>query len=463
MTDRYKVAILRGASLDSSEILLETSPDGVRLPEFEIRKYQRPAQELINGIRERYRFETVAMATPHLTPSVDPSQPDVPQPFLYVLECLSQESPAPAGNCWLPVALAELQHAEDPQIGVALDQLTAPQGPFARAGWSARLTDWIRGLGVPVTGVFRQIHGDHLFAIVRFEALHGPAVWFKAVGEPCLTEWYVTPALAAENPDCFPRLLGTLPEWRGWLMEEASGKLLFHHDDYESWQRAVTALAQLQLRYVAQTGRLLLLGCKDQRLSGLRQDIAPFFEAMVEVMARQQSERVERLDRTTLMRMADDAHRVLDSAEGLRIPDSLTHGDFGPHNVIVDDFSAKFIDWAEASVGPAFSTLEYFLVWRKKRFPDRDEWSAPLRKAYTDVWRDIVPAHAAREHARIAPALTALTVCLRSEIDVMLRNENRAGTCGRSQEACTGCWPPSHKRLPHDDCARQTSHASIRA
>jgi hypothetical protein len=424
MMDRYKVAILRGPNLASADILLE-SASALRIPELEIPKYRRPAQELIYCVRDLYGFETVAMATPHPTPSVDPLQPNDSQPFLYVLECLSTDQPAPTGTRWIPVSSIDGNVGDSPLIASALDQLSNPQGPFAHLGWSRELLEWIRNLGVPVTGEFRQIHGDHLFAVVRFETSKGPAVWFKAVGEPCLAEWCVTPALAIENSDCFPRLVGMKPEWRGWLMEEAPGELLWAREDLEDWRRAVIVLAQLQLRYAGRGEKLLSIGCKDQRLFRLRRNLAPFFEAMVGVMARQQSDRAQRLDRATLMWMAAEANHLLDVAEALRIPDSLTHGDFGPHNVIVDPARITFIDWAEASVGDPFSTLEYLLVWRRKRFPGFAAWDESLRDMYASVWQHVASAEAAHQHARIAPALTALTVCLRGEIE-MLQNENRA-------------------------------------
>jgi thiamine kinase-like enzyme len=415
---RYQVVILRGADLDHAEVLLENH--GV--PTLSIQRYKRPASELICGVEERFGFQTVAMATPHPTPSVDPLQPDEPQPFLYVLEC-PDSSHMPMGTTWIPIADAASQ---EPPVHRALRELQSPKGPFARLGWIHELIAWVRGLGIPLRGRYRQIHGDHLFAVVRFETSTGPAVWFKAVGEPCMTEWHATPALAAANPDCFPRILATRPEWRGWLMEEAPGELLWKHEDSESWRRTVVALAQLQLRYIDRTAGLLALGCKDQRLSNLRQNIEPFFEAMVEVMMWQESDKVARLDAAALAQIKEEAHRLFDVAQGLRIPESLTHGDFGPHNALVSDEKMTFIDWAEASVGDPFSTMEYFLVWRNKLHPDRADWNEPLREAYAEAWRDVVAPEAAREHARIAPALTALTVCLRSEIQSMLENQNRA-------------------------------------
>ena len=79
--------------------------------------------------------------------------------------------------------------------------------PFARRGWLAELRRWtaevIGPFGLELTGPFCQYNAGPSFSLIRF-GTNGPAVWFKAVGEPNQREFPITLKLSQQFPEIFP-------------------------------------------------------------------------------------------------------------------------------------------------------------------------------------------------------------------------------------------------------------------
>ena len=107
------------------------------------------------------------------------------------------------------------------------DGKTSPAGPFTCLGWFDELREWveevIEPLGFHLNGSFRQLNASPSFSLIRFET-DGPALWFKAVGEPNQKEFPITCVLAQLFPGDVPSVLATRPEWNGWLTREACRK-----------------------------------------------------------------------------------------------------------------------------------------------------------------------------------------------------------------------------------------------
>ena len=113
--------------------------------------------------------------------------------------------------------------------------------------WTAHV---IRPLGLELTGPLRQYNASPSFSLIRFET-NGPAVWFKAVGEPNLREFPITLKLAELFPRFMPEVLGTKPEWNGWLSREVDGQNLGETKDIALWEQAATDLARLQIQSIS--------------------------------------------------------------------------------------------------------------------------------------------------------------------------------------------------------------------
>ena len=84
---------------------------------------------------------------------------------------------------------------------------------FHALGWFSELRNWIESvvepIGLHVNGRFRQLNASPSFSLIRFET-DGPALWFKAVGEPNQREFTITCPLAQLFPDYLPRMFWRL-------------------------------------------------------------------------------------------------------------------------------------------------------------------------------------------------------------------------------------------------------------
>ncbi len=197
------------------------------------------------------------------------------------------------------------------------------------------------------------------FSLIRFET-NGPAVWFKAVGEPNLREFPITLKLV---PTCLPKylpeLLGGRADWNGWLSLEAPGTNLRETREIAVWQSAAESLARLQVESVAKTESILDAGAHDLRTETLSGLVQPFLAVIAQLMERQTKVPPPVLNHAELSLLGV---RILDSLTllgELGIPDALGHLDLNPGNIIVSADRCAFIDWAEAHVGHPFLSFEY--------------------------------------------------------------------------------------------------------
>ena len=144
--------------------------------------------------------------------------------------------------------------------------------------WTAEV---IRPLGLELTGPFCQYNASPSFSLIRFETT-GPAVWFKAVGEPNQREFPITLKLSQQFPKYLPEILGTRADRNGWLSLEAPGANLCETQEIMLWESAAESLARLQIESVAKTESILDAGAHDLRietLSGLSDPISCGYRA----------------------------------------------------------------------------------------------------------------------------------------------------------------------------------------
>src|ERR1700691_198964 len=114
---------------------------------------------------------------------------------------------------WLLISSLDESQFEVPNdliaVRRALDQCNCHKDgseldSFGGLGWFTELTEWVQqqvqSLGISLNGRFTQLNGTPTFTLVRFET-SGPAVWFKAVGQPNFREYPITLALCRYFPD----------------------------------------------------------------------------------------------------------------------------------------------------------------------------------------------------------------------------------------------------------------------
>jgi hypothetical protein len=417
-TEFFKLVIPRNGNC---EVLLHSHSAEFSLPQVEIPKNRRTAELLTKCLKERWGLDAICLFDPVL--DCDAS---FHRPLNYqVLEPRTPNWIPPSTLKWIKrssIGVKTFKSTDDFQVLQRSLELAAAfnsemkPGPFAKAGWIDELTEWMQpqmsALRLSLTGNLKQLNASPFFSLIRFETNAAP-VWFKAVGEPNLHEYQITLGLVACHPEYLPRIITTKPEWHGWVMEEVQGTNLNNSVDLEEWRIAVSSLASLQIDLIGRSDWLLEIGCKDRRLSKILDEIDPFLEVMVEVMQRQHKTPPEILTRPKLMKLGrtlkDACHRL----KSVEIPDSLLHGDFNPGNVrITSDHRCSFLDWAEGYVGPPFITFEHLLANLQRVHPEHSAWEEPLRNAYAEAWKAVVPSEKISEALMVTPLIAVLSYAL---------------------------------------------------
>jgi hypothetical protein len=270
-------------------------------------------------------------------------------------------------------------------------------------------------MGFHTTGEFRQLNASATFSLVRFET-DGPAMWFKAVGEPNIREFAVTCALAQLFPDCLPPMLATRTDWNGWLAGEVQGKLLAEVQEQVLWEKAAATLARLQIQSIDCGSRILGAGARDLGSAALSRYIQPFMSVVARLMERQTKVPPPVLDRNALMVLADSLQSAVDATDSIGIPETLGHLDLNPGNIVISNDRCAFLDWAEAYIGNPFFSLEYLLQHAASAFGEGSDIRARIIAAYCAEWGGFVSADAIAGALVFAPLLAAFAYAAGSDI-----------------------------------------------
>ena len=216
---------------NGSEILLIATGHGLSLPAVEIPRWERVAPHVINALKEIWNVEAYCL----FSPASGHSAGETTDCKYQLVETCQPDAMPPNGWCWIAIeSLSENMFANLRDFLVvhsALDELAAYAngsipGFFGKPQWLRELFAWIEQeivpLGLRLTGQFRQLNASPTFSLIRMET-NGPALWFKAVGEPNLREYSITLTLAKLFPNYIPRIIATRPECNAWLATEAQG------------------------------------------------------------------------------------------------------------------------------------------------------------------------------------------------------------------------------------------------
>jgi hypothetical protein len=358
------------------------------LPQVDIPRFTRPAEQITSLLREIWGLSTVLLFSDKVRSG------DV---FFAALEEVSGISTIVPGLKWFPVqrAASELPDSNETaalqsSYAKASEQSTdSNDAPFSRLGWMSRLQDWVatilRPIGAELSN-FRQLNGSECFSLIRFETTKQP-VWFKAVGKPNTHEFPITLLLSELFPHYVPTILGFNPALNGWLMKHVGDSTLRDREDSQAWLRTTRFLAELQLESAGQTAQLLRVGCRDLRVAALSSVADEFFDSMGLVMQKQTKVLPLALTRQELQDVCVIVKESLHALDESGIPNALGHSDFSPGNILVDRDRLLFTDWAEAHVGHPFLTFEYLLSHLRKVHPFLAKYEQDLRREYTERWQ----------------------------------------------------------------------------
>lgn len=324
-------------------------------------------------------------------------------------------SPLRQNSAW--VAEQDLQGRDTHLVRICQRyQLSREGGPLSYRHFSALdvLRDWYQ----PVLHLTAR-HEEHIehwqstadSALLRIETNRN-AVWLKSVGEEYGTEPAISQNLARLSPGDFPIVIAANATERYMLFEDVPGDTLHQIDDASKWMATAERLAELQAHFVPIREPLLAAGCADWSARAMHRAAPEFFSAMEQTMAAQTSSQQPRLGAGDLAKLQDHAMWMCDSLADCGVPDTLTHANFSPHNVIWSEGRPVFLDWAFGIVSFPFISIEYFRIRMERDCAARRVWSIGLVEAYYRAWRDQIESQALCRGRALVPAAAPLIAAL---------------------------------------------------
>jgi hypothetical protein len=393
---------------DGTDVLLKLTEAGFAFPCVEIPRWERLAENLTAALKQDWGCDAVCL----FTPDVSSQDGNADGHHYEVMECWHDQHIG--GTDWKSVHSLTADSFQDESdfrtLTRCLHELDAyehdPSSPFARKGWitlvRAWATDAIRPLGLELGPSFRQYNASPSFSLIRLET-NGPAIWFKAVGEPNLREFSITLKLAELFPMFVPEILGTKIEWNAWLAREANGANLGETRDIGFWKKGATDLARLQIESISRSDSILNSGAHCLKTDKLLALIDPFFDLVARLMEKQLKVPPATLGREELRLLKLRIEDSLTLLEDLGIPNTLGHLDLNPWNLVVTADVCVFLDWAEAYVGPPFFSFEYLLQHFRREVGADAVRESELVNAYEAPWRQLLPGDLTSEALALSP------------------------------------------------------------
>jgi hypothetical protein len=412
--EMYRVIVL---SRSGTEVLVVSDGDRYLLPEVFIPRWQRAAEKLTIAVEDEWGEKVICLFTPDCAASERPGN----GAHYQIAEHWVTTGTSKSSTCWLPISdLSSDLFADQSDYSALKSSVSEICGemcqrsarPFASLGWFKELLEWIEGVieprGFHLNGNFRQFNASPTFSLVRFET-NGPALWFKAVGEPNQREFSITPTLAKLFPDYLPPILADRADWNGWLTEEVEGINLGETRESALWKTAASALAELQVRSIRCTDQTLATGAHDLRVASLSRLVQPLMETMAWLMDRQTKIPPPILSRGELALLEKRIQEALEVLDDLGIPDTLGHLDLNPGNIVVSADHCAFLDWAEAYVGNPFFSMQYLVEHMRRVFGTDSTVEATLVESYCAPWKQVISSPAIDEALSLAPLLAVVS------------------------------------------------------
>ena len=336
--DCFRVLLFRR---ETSELLVEETERGFALPQLEIVPHSRVAEEVTSAFENLWGLSVYCLFD--LTGSYGSPTACRHQ----VAEAVRVRPGVPNGMRWVSVTYCIdanfRNHADVEAIHAALRAFDSygsgrQHNPFGKPGWLSGVVDWVAGqaaaVGLELTGNIRQLNASPTCSLIRFET-NGPALWFKAAGEPHRHEYGITLSLAEWFTRYLPYLVASRPEWNAWLTAEVEGMHLGRTSAASDWTKAATALADLQISSFGNGLHLIESGCKDVRASSLLERIDPFFSGIAPLMVAQAKQTPAPLRECELLALAAQVRNALEGLLQNNVPNLLGHLDCNPGNIVV--------------------------------------------------------------------------------------------------------------------------------
>jgi len=418
--DAYRILLLRN---EGAELLVTGEQPPFTLPCVEIPEWDRVAETVTAAVRKHYGVSAVCLFAPALSVTTT----DTERPLYQVMETSEARTSGPGKTHWLPLrSIADQCFADEQDLAAVTDTLQQISefkkgeaiGPFGRPGWIKELISWVQHevqpYGFRLSGEFRQLNASPTFALLRLQT-NGPALWFKAVGEPNRREFPVSITLSRLFPGFVPDVIATHSTWNGWLTTEFPGSTLDQSRDAWAWQRAAQTLAELQIASLGKTDQLLGAGCRDLRTTSLLRLVDPFMEVMTQLMEQQRKTPPSVLGKEEMRKLGRQVKHALTAWAQSNVPDALGHLDLNPGNILASVDQCVFLDWAEAYVGPPFLTFQYLIEHLRQTKQPSLIGSQFLADHYFSNWLGCVSRDALTSAQRLMPLLAVFACATASD------------------------------------------------
>lgn len=295
------------------------------------------------------------------------------------------------------------------------DLPTPQRVPWFLPGWSDKAVAWIKlqldRLGLTQTAPVEQLRSWQRSAIWRVSTTDGDC-YFKAVPPMFAHEPVLTQQLAEQYPTHLPEILAVELEQHWFLMRDTGDQTLDKVPDIARWEEALQIYAQLQIDLVGQTEKLLEIGCPNQQLDKLREQIEPL---LADLPSAGKAQGLSRAEIEELHQFAPQLSRMCVELAGYGVPQTLEHGDFHLRQIIVTEKSCLYFDWSDASVAHPFFSLALFFRYLEgeEGVLALPEVKARLRDAYLEPWTIYEPRPRLVEAFELAQSLAGLYYALK--------------------------------------------------
>jgi hypothetical protein len=367
-----------------TQVLLRRD-QGLQLPQVGVNGKMKFAQQITGAVRTQFGLETVYLFPEVIKPD------DTGERHYQVLELLN-DAECPCGL--EPVAVGSVNSQDvEPDTVLAINTAVkrcfhaGSSVPFEHLGWFEHLRQWVEreleSHGRSLSNRFQHVKGSGKSILVRFETDQG-AVWFKAPPPLRAHEFGLSLLLSQLCPDQVPRILGTKPDWNGWLMEEVGVSL---HDipvARHPHHQIVEALAELQIRASSARERFKANGCRECGLMSLERQIDPLIRTLQQVMPQQSKPNPRPLRNDEMQELGHHLHAACEYLAQFPVPDTILHGDLTDGSILVKGGQVAFTDWEQAYIGNPLFNFQYICAYQETHHPESVTTLRSLRHMYLE-------------------------------------------------------------------------------
>jgi Ser/Thr protein kinase RdoA (MazF antagonist) len=252
---------------------------------------------------------------------------------------------------------------------------------LCRSSSLSRATKWVnQALSEAALGVvigFEPFRISSTESVVAFQTSRGESAYLKCSNRAPFTEALVTQVLADKWPIAVPETIGFYAKNGWWLTKEVRGDTLEQALTLEQCVGAIDRFARMQKDLRKEQAAFANCGMCSTRLTDIDVD------ATLSALARAGGITPQELDE-----MRSSLKRAFARLVELDFPESIIHRDLTPWNIKLAGDGPCFLDWEDATWGPAIVSLEIFLATLRteRRNLRGSGWFARIREAYFRVW-----------------------------------------------------------------------------